>query len=434
MLEDLTIKDFAIIESEHIEFSKGFTVLSGETGAGKSIIIGAVSFLLGGKAEISQIRAGCHEASVCGTFVIPQNGAASEWLSEHGIEPENDRILLRRFVRDTGKSGAWIGAVPVTRTDLADFSAFLVDIHGQHDHQSLMRVPEHRKFLDARAGITEEVAEFTVLYTAIVEKRKLLAQLDFSDAERARNIDMYTFAVNEIEEAKLSPGEDESLEAEESRLSSFEKLYAGIESVKTLLDGGESGIIPLLKKARRESQQASSFDRTLNQLDSRLESAFYELSDISEEFSSYSQKLVYDPVHLSEVQERLSLIYNLKKKYASSQSAPLQEVFDYYEDAKRKLEQLGAGGQDKESLRVEITALEKQAYIAAKKLSEKRRAAGDTLSGEVEAILSALGMKGARFAVSINEKPGTDIEQKCGPYGMDNVEFLIASNVGSPLL
>ena len=101
MLEDLTIKDFAIIESEHIEFSKGFTVLSGETGAGKSIIIGAVSFLLGGKSEISQIRAGCHEASVCGTFVIPQKGAASEWLSEHGIEPENDRILLRRFVRDT---------------------------------------------------------------------------------------------------------------------------------------------------------------------------------------------------------------------------------------------------------------------------------------------------------------------------------------------
>ena len=357
MLEDLTIKDFAIIESEHIEFSKGFTVLSGETGAGKSIIIGAVSFLLGGKAEISQIRAGCHEASVCGTFVIPQKGAASEWLSEHGIEPENDRILLRRFVRDTGKSGAWIGAVPVTRTDLADFSAFLVDIHGQHDHQSLMRVPEHRKFLDARAGITEEVSAFTGLYTAIVEKRKLLAQLDFSDAERAHNIDMYTFAVNEIEEAKLSPGEDESLEAEESRLSSFEKLYAGIESVKTLLDGGESGIIPLLKKARRESQQASSFDRTLNQLDSRLESAFYELSDISEEFFSYSQKLVYDPVHLSEVQERLSLIYNLKKKYASSQSAPLQEVFDYYEDAKRKLEQLSAGGQDKDSLRVEISAL-----------------------------------------------------------------------------
>ncbi len=434
MLEDLTIKDFAIIESEHIEFSKGFTVLSGETGAGKSIIIGAVSFLLGGKAEISQIRAGCHEASVCGTFVIPQKGAASEWLSEHGIEPENDRILLRRFVRDTGKSGAWIGAVPVTRTDLADFSAFLVDIHGQHDHQSLMRVPEHRKFLDARAGIMEEVSAFTGLYTAIVEKRKLLAQLDFSDAERAHNIDMYTFAVNEIEEAKLSPGEDESLEAEESRLSSFEKLYAGIESVKTLLDGGESGIIPLLKKARRESQQASSFDRTLNQLDSRLESAFYELSDISEEFFSYSQKLVYDPVHLSEVQERLSLIYNLKKKYASSQSAPLQEVFDYYEDAKRKLEQLSAGGQDKDSLRAEITALEKQAYIAAKKISEKRRAAGDTLSGEVEAILSALGMKGARFAVSINEKPGTDIEQKCGPYGMDNVEFLIASNVGSPLL
>lgn len=434
MLEDITIKDFAIIESEHIEFSRGFTVLSGETGAGKSIIIGAVSFLLGGKAEVSQIRASCHEASVSGTFTIPQSGTAEAWLSERGIETENGRILLRRFIRDTGKSGAWIGSVPVTRSDLADFSSFLVDIHGQHDHQSLMRVQEHRKFLDARAGITADVANFTALYTALVEKRKILAQLETSDAERARNIDMYTFAVNEIEAAKLSSGEDERLEAEESRLASFEKLYAGIEAIKTLLDSSDSSAVPLLKKIRRESQAAVSLDKSLEALDSRLESSFYELSDISEEFDAYSQKLVYDPVHLSEVQERLSLIYNLKKKYASSQNAPLQDVFDYYNEARRKLEQLGAGGLDKETLRAEVSALEKQAYLAAKKLSEKRRAAGEKLSGEVEAILSALGMKGARFAVSINEKPGTDIEQKCGPFGMDNVEFLISSNVGSALL
>lgn len=434
MLEDITIKDFAIIESEHIEFSQGFTVLSGETGAGKSIIIGAVSFLLGGKADVSHIRASCHEAAVSGTFIIPQSGAAEAWLSERGIGTEDGRILLRRIVRDTGKSGAWIGSVPVTRSELADFSSFLVDIHGQHDHQSLLRVPEHRVFLDARAGIAAEVAAFTALYTALVEKRRILSQLETSDAERARNIDMYTFAVNEIEAAKLSSGEDERLEAEESRLSSFEKLYAGIEAVKTLLDGSDSSVVPLLKKIRRESQAAASLDKSLEALDSRLESSFYELSDISEEFDAYSQKLVYDPVHLSEVQERLSLIYNLKKKYASSQNAPLQEVLDYYDGAKRKLEQLGAGGHDKETLRTEISALEKQAYVAAKKLSEKRRAAGEKLSGEVEAILAALGMKGARFAVSINEKPGTDIEQKCGLFGMDDVEFLISSNVGSALL
>ena len=135
MLEELSIKDFAIIESENIEFQKGFTVLSGETGAGKSILIGALSFLLGGKAEISQIRTGCQEASVSGTFCI-DNKETEAWLSEHGIEAEDSRIILRRYLRDNGKSGAYIGSAPVTRADLADFSSFLVDIHGQ-----LIQVP-----------------------------------------------------------------------------------------------------------------------------------------------------------------------------------------------------------------------------------------------------------------------------------------------------
>lgn len=435
MLEDLSIKDFAIIESENIEFSIGFTVLSGETGAGKSILIGALSFLLGGKAEISVIRSGCHESSVSGTFLIDDSQVlANSWLLEHGIEKENNRILLRRFIRDTGKTGAWIGDTPVTRADLSEFSSFLVDIHGQHDHQSLMRISEHRKFLDARAGILEEVDDFTKLYTSLVDKRKLLDQINSSDAERERNIDMYNFAVKEITEAKLLENEDVLLEDEENKLSSYEKLYGDIESINTILDGGDSSIIPLLKKVRRDSQHAMTFDKVLTSLDSRLESSFYEISDIAEEFSNYSQTLVYDPVHLSEIQERLSLIYSLKKKYASSQSAPLKEVFDYCENAKLKLEQLGAGNQNKEKLIQEVSNLEKQAFINAKKISEKRKAMGEKLSREVEDILATLGMKGAKFSVCINEKPGNDIEQKCGPYGMDNIEFLISSNVGSPFL
>ena len=179
MLEELTIKDFAIIESEHIEFEKGFTVLSGETGAGKSILIGALSFLLGGKADAGLIRSGSSEASVSGSFWLEKNfpDEAKMWLEEHGIETENDRILLRRFIRENGKSGAYIGSVPVTRSDLAEFSSFLVDIHGQHQHQSLMRVSEHRKFLDSRAGILDEVTAFTSLYSSLVEKRKLLEDL-----------------------------------------------------------------------------------------------------------------------------------------------------------------------------------------------------------------------------------------------------------------
>lgn len=437
MLEDLSIKDFAIIESEHIEFSNGFTVLSGETGAGKSILIGAMSFLLGGKADVNQIRSGAHEAQVSGTFYLDSKenqNPALEWLNDHGIETENNRILLRRYIRDNGRAGAWIGSTPVNRADLAEFSSFLVDIHGQHEHQSLMRVPEHRKFLDARAGILPEVSAFTALYMELVEKRRLLAQLDSSDADRTRKIDMYNFAVKEIEDAKLKPEEDIQLEEEENRLSSYEKLFAGVDSIRNMLDGGDESVVSLLKKIRRESQNISILDKTLSSLDTRIESAFYELNDISEEFASYANKLVYDPSHLQEVQDRLSLIYSLKKKYASSQSAPLKEVFDYYENAQKSLEQLGAGSENREELMKSVSELEKKVYLAGKNLSEKRRATGDKLASEVEALLKNLGMNGTRFAVSITAKPGDQIEQKCGPYGFDNIEFLISANPGSPLL
>ena len=437
MLEDLTIKDFAIIDCVTIDFNKGFTVLSGETGAGKSILIGAVSFLLGGKAEVSQIRAGCHEASVTGTFYFSPDTDMSEaalWLNEHGIELEENRIILRCFIKDTGKSSAWIVNVPVTRADLAEFSSFLIDIHGQHEHQSLMKVPEHRKFLDARAGLVEEVKHFTSVYSELVEKRRLLQKMNSSDSERLRKIDMYEFAIKEIEEAKLKPDEDIALEDEENRLSSYEKLFSGIEAIKSTLDGADSSVVPLLKKIRRESQLVSSLDKSLVSLDGRIESSFYELSDICEEYENYARKLVFDPVHLQEVQDRISLIYNLKKKYASSSSASLKEVFDYYENAKSELEKLGAGAESREELEKNVSELEKNVYVLAKSISDKRKTAAANMSSEVESLLKQLGMNGTRFSVGINEKPGNDVEQRCGPYGMDNIEFLISANPGSPML
>ena len=210
MLEELNIKDFALIENDYLEFENGFTVLSGETGAGKSILIGALSFLLGGRAEVTQIRTGKNEASVSGTFVLPEGLQvrnltdedepvnAAEWLEQHGIQIENNRVLLRRFIRDSGKSGAWINDTPVTRGDLAAFSAFLVDIHGQHEHQSLMKVPEHRKFLDSRAGIVAEVEEFTKRYAQLVTLRRQLEQYSMSESERLRKLAMCTCAVKEI--------------------------------------------------------------------------------------------------------------------------------------------------------------------------------------------------------------------------------------------
>jgi DNA repair protein RecN (Recombination protein N) len=445
MLEELTVKDFALIESDYLEFTKGFTVLSGETGAGKSILIGALSFLLGGKAEVSQIRAGKNEASVSGVFCIKPPAKirqlkddeeaenAYEWLESHGIQIENNRVLLRRFIRDTGKSGAWINDTPVTRTDLAQFSSFLVDIHGQHEHQSLMKVPEHRKFLDSRAGIVAEVDEFKKVFALLVEKRRLFAEYSMSESERLKKFEMMSFAIQEISEAKLKKDEDVTLEEEESRLISFEKIYSDVEEINNLLSS-ESAIIDLLKKARRSSSHLCEMDKSVSKLDERIESAFYELSDISDEFESYKRSLVFDPARLQQVQDRLSLIFNLKKKYASSVNAPLSEVFKYFEEAQAYVQENSDGNNKKDILAQEIKQLEKEVLQRATVISNKRKAAAQVLGPEVDSILKNLGMVGTKFGVSIKEKEGSELVQKCGPYGIDDVEFLISANPGSPLM
>ena len=375
MLETLKIKDFALIDSSSVEFSKGFSVLSGETGAGKSILIGAISFLLGGKAGAESIRAGCQEASVSGVWSLPPKSkedrdlsldaeeepqSAREWLSQRGIEDEDGQIILRRVIRAGGKSGAWIQGTPVPRADLAKFSEFLIDIHGQHEHQSLMRQPEHRKFLDSYCGVTEEVSAFTKIYAALVEKRKALDALS-------------------------------------------------------------------------SSERAAGLDKSLSELDGRVQNVFYEISDLSQSFRSYQNSLVFDPARLEEVQARLDLIYKLKKKYASSTSSPLSAVFDYLAQAKAELESLDSSSVSKEGLEKEIAALERQVYEAAKSISAKRMAGGEKMSAQIEAVLQKLGMAGTKFSVSISQKAGDAALQKCGPYGMDDIEFLISANPGSPM-
>lgn len=448
MLEDLRIKDFALIDSSYIEFSRGFTVLSGETGAGKSILIGALSFLLGGRAGAESIRAGQNEASVTGTFLLPPASpsdrdlsddleeeplSAREWLSQRGIEDEDGRIILRRVIRANGKSGAWIGGTAIPRADLAAFSQFLVDIHGQHEHQSLMRVSEHRKFLDGYCGITEEVSQFTKLYARLVAKREELRSLETDESERRRRQEYLSYSIEEIENANLKAQEDEMLSAEESRLSSFEKLYSEIHSINALFSSEEGGIEILSKQARAASERAASFDKNLASLDTRVQNLFYEISDLSGEFKSYEDSLVFDPAHLEEVQSRLELIFKLKKKYASGIDSPISELFEYVEKSRAELERLESSSQNRDALSAEIASLEKEVYDRAKKISQKRSAAAQSMSAQVEQVLQTLGMAGTKFSVGIRQKAGDALEQKCGPYGMDDIEFLISANPGSPL-
>ena len=433
MIEDLAIRDFALIEAVTIEFSRGFTVLTGETGAGKSILIGALSFLLGGKADTDVIRAGAEEAQVSGTFVLDAEGDKSAFaaLADAGVTPENNRVILRRIIRQNCKTGAWIQGQMVTRAELAAFSAFLVDIHGQHEHQSLLRVAEHRPYLDSYAGILPLVAAFTGRYTALVEKRRALAALSENAEKRAERTELLRFALEEIEGARLKAGEDADLAAEEGRLADFEKLHENLKGAGELLDAGGGNLLGLAKQLYAFAGNAAGSDAALTGLYKRSEAAFYELSDIASELRSYGERLVFDQGHFEEVQERLGLIFKLKKKYAAA-AGPLTDVIAYGAQARRDLESLTTGAENRDALMSEIALLEREVYAKAKELSARRHDAAQKMAQEVAAVLGNLSMKGTRFTVYIEPKEGTEFEQKCGPYGIDNVEFLISPNPGAP--
>lgn len=430
MLEQLHINNFAIIDNVSLDFNNGFTVLTGETGAGKSILIGALSFLLGGKADISQIRAGAQQSSVSAVFALsPKNDEARDWLFQRGIQLDNDKILIRRILRDTGKTSTWIGDCTVTRNELSDFIAFLIDIHGQNEHQSLMKTTCHRLFLDAYAGITDEVATFSKMYDELVDMRKKIAALDISETERSNKIELLTFACKEISESKLRPREEEDLQSEELKLSQFEKLYSHIHEITETLRG-EGGIIGGLKRLRTEFDRAASLDSAFEASSQRFESLFYELSDVANDAKAYERDLVFNPERLQEVQNRLSEISKLKKKYNCDSISALLE---YAQTAEADLRSLAESSGDKKRLEEEASLLEKKIFLSASQISQKRQAASEKMARGIESVLSELGMAGTKFAVRLQKKEGDASVQKCSRFGFDDVEFLISPNPGSPL-
>jgi DNA repair protein RecN (Recombination protein N) len=309
-----------------------------------------------------------------------------------------------------------------------EFTSLLVDIHGQHEHQSLLRIEEHRRFLDAFAGIEDEVRAFTAYYSELAAKRKLRDEMSTSEKERAEKAELLRFAIDEITAAKLSPSEEDDLSAEEQRLSQHEKLFAVLEQLTESLSASD-GSVPKLNRARSHLETISSIDPSLSPLLSRLESAYYELDDIADSLRQYHAGLAFDPSRLEFIQERLSVIYKLKKKYG----ATVPDVIAYVESAETQLVQLESWESNRKQVEQEIADLERTVYRAGTLLSEKRRQASEALEKQVEEILGSLGMVSTRFRVQITLREGTDTMQKSGPYGFDTIEFMINPNAGEPL-
>lgn len=429
MLETISIKNIALIDELSLEFNPRLNVLTGETGAGKSILIGALSFLLGGKVSQDIIRTGSSEAAVSGTFYLASNHTqAAAWLEQRSIEPENGRILIRRTLRETGRSSIWIQDTQVSRAELEEFTSFLVDIHGQHDHQSLFKTAEHRRFLDSYAGILEEVEHFTEFYTRLAEIRAKLEKMRHTQKEQAERADFLSFIIEEIDAAHLQLGEDEQLEAEETKLCQYEKLYELIENLQDICTQ-DQGIVPLLRKMQHICDTVTAIDPAIGEYAERVESAYYEMQDIGDFFSTYLAKLVFDPVRLEQVQERLALINKLKKKYGAS----IAEVLAYRDSAQTELESLGEAEEDKSALEKELPVLEAQLLSAGTQLSQKRKATALGLQEKIQAILTHLGMPKVVFTIQVTSNEPNGNKQIAGMYGFDTVEFLISTNPGEPV-
>jgi DNA repair protein RecN (Recombination protein N) len=438
MLEELAIRNYALIENLTIQFDGGLSILTGETGAGKSIIVGALGFLLGAKAETTVIRGGTDEASVSAVISVDKrNRDALDWLNAHGIELEDGRLTVRRGIKASGRGSIWVKDAPLTRGELAEFMTFMFDLHGQHAHQSLLHKDNHRRCLDRFAGTEEEALAFNRVFIELAEKRKNLENSVVSERDRDARIELLTFSIDEIDKARLKSGESRELEAESARLAAFEKLTGSVEAAAAAIFDEELSVLSLSRRAKSGIDTAAALDSSLSGLQQRFNALYYEIEDLSAELRSYRGSLMFDPGRLEEVEERLALIHRLKKKYAgksdSSDSGKNIEdaILAYRDEAASEIEALSASEENREQQREAIAALEREIAKRAASLSAKRRSASDRLAGRITGILQSLGMPGAIFTVNLIPKgPIPSGHLVCGPWGADDVEFLIAANKG----
>ena len=427
MLEELHVHNYAIIDKLQVRFAEGLNVLSGETGAGKSLLVGALGLLLGDKTDTSIIRSGAEETSVSGIVSLAGNTEAAQWLSARGIEPEDGVVILRRMLKSNGRGSLFIQSSPVTRTDLHDFSSLLFDLHGQHEHQSLLDLENHRRLVDRWAG-TEGLADrFHSLYASLASLRERLSSLVSDERERLRRIDLLTYAVNEIKALAPRAGEEEELEKELAILVHHEKLFTLLEEVHGAIAEGAGGVLSALRKARHSMEEILAIDSSLSRQSHQLEDAFYEIEDFAESVRQYKSRTDFSPGRLDDVQSRLSAIRSLEKKYGDT----VEAVLEYCRAGEQELAGMENWEGEKKSLEEEIGRTEKEIGAVARELSEKRKAASADLQKKIESELRQLGMPKVSFRVLIQDaaREGTPV---LTPWGKDAIEFVISPNLGEP--
>ncbi len=441
MLTELYIRNFAIIDALRMQFAAGFNVLTGETGAGKSIILDAVTLVLGGRADMTSIRAGTEAAYVEATFTINPaiQAQLAPILAQEGLEDEAaDTLVLARELRENGRNFSRVNGRAVNLTILRDIAAPLIDIHGQGEHLSLLKPKAHLPLLDSYAGLVGERTAVTREVNQLYKIQRELASLHRDERQIAQRIDMLQFQVQEIDAAKLTPGEEDDLRAERTRLANVEQLMRYASEALALLNGVDDetpAIGDLMGQTERALTLLAKFDGEQNPLLERWQGLVFQISEIAEELDDYQQELEFNPSRLNGVEERLELINMLKRKYG----ADIPAILAARDQAAAELDQITHNEERMAELEKEIDRYLRRIGQMAQALSQKRQVAAKQLATAVETQLADLRMAGTRFEVDFQAEETTDGayvgEQRLAfdQSGIDRTEFLISANPGEPL-
>lgn len=420
MLIELRIRDFAVIDEVTLEMGPGLQALSGETGAGKSIIVGALSLLMGARASGESVRAGASRANIEAVFDVTDLPSVRARMDELGVEPEEGLLILRREVQAAGRSRAWVNGSPVTAGVVGELGRSLVDLHGQHEHQTLLRPEEQLGILDAFSGTQELAGDVRQRFRALTELRANLTDLQSRQRDIESRADFLRFQRDEIEGAHLQPGEDRQLREEVKRLEHAEDLARETSEIHDALYGGEQALADRLSEMKDRLSRLVVWDQELEDAVESLTDAYERVADVGQRLANYSHRVDHNPARLDELRERLDLIFKLLRKYGPD----LQDAIEAGARVGGELAELEGASLDIEALQDRISAGARELNGEAAELTASRSRAAAQLQKEAESLLPDLGLPGAVFRVAFHAL------DEVGPTGAERIEFLVSLNVG----